>query len=157
MTQYQEDCRNYINEKTEEVNVIKTPKKIGYIYKIISNNSHLIYIGSTFQDINKRYRQHLGNPKTTAKIIISFGDASVELIEQYECYNRLELCRREGYHINKNSILCVNKVIAGRTLQESQKAYREKHKEWYRHYIKEWQMNNKDKVKQYYLNKKNNI
>jgi hypothetical protein len=128
---------------------INNENKIGYIYKITSPNTNNVYIGSTFNDIKNRFKQHLIKPTSRSQLIILAGEPKVELIEELECQNRIQLNKREGHHII-NNINCINKCIAGRSLQDSQKAYKLKHKEWYREYIKEWRRNNPDKVKAYY-------
>jgi len=120
----------------------------GYIYSIKSPNSDKVYIGSTFKDINKRFKQHLIKGTSTSKIIIMAGDPTVELIEEIDCENRIQLNKREGYHI-QNTNNCINKNIAGRTLAESQKAYQTKHKEWYKEYLYEWKQLNKEYIRQY--------
>ena len=124
--------------------------KIGYIYKITSPNTNNIYIGSTFKNVNTRFKQHLVKPTSRSKLIILAGDPKIELIEEFQCENRLQLNKREGHHIINNNN-CINKCIAGRSLQDSQKAYKLKHKEWYREYIKAWRLANPDKVKAYYI------
>jgi hypothetical protein len=120
----------------------------GFIYCIKSPNIDKVYIGSTFNDINKRFKQHLVQGTSTSNIIIMSGDASVELIEEIECENRTQLNKREGHHI-QNTNNCINKNIAGRTLAESQKAYQTKHKEWYRDYINEWKQLHKEHCREY--------
>jgi hypothetical protein len=158
LSDYQKQCIEYINDDTPtsslNINAVIQPKKTGYIYALKSPNIDLIYIGSTFQSIHRRFKQHLSSCKNSSAIIITAGNAFVELIEEYPCDSRLELCRREGHHIQENILKVVNYSIAGRTLKESQKAYKEKHKEWYRNYMIQWRKDNKEKIKQYYLKKK---
>jgi len=162
-SEYQKECINYINETTEETENKKLdcatvadqpPKLTGFIYAIKSFNTNKIYIGSTFQCINRRLRQHITSGSTSSSQVIACGAPYVELIEEYKCTSRKELCRREGYHIQQNKNICVNYSVAGRTLAESQKAYQKKHAEWYKQYIKQWRKDNPDKIKQYYLKKK---
>lgn len=155
-TDYQKECNEYINDTTEELDTIQInePKLTGYIYAIRSPNTEKIYIGSTFQNINKRLRQHIISGRTTSSQIIACGDPYITLIEEYKCDNRLELCRREGHHIKENKNIVVNYSIAGSTLQESQKRYRLKYDQWYKDYMKQWRKDNADKIKEYYLNKK---
>ena len=93
------------------------------IYKIISpSNPELIYYGHTCRTLEQRMSEHqTKNNNTQSKIIITKGDAIIELIENYPCNNRSQALRKEGEYIKNNS--CVNKVIAGRTDKE----YREDH------------------------------
>jgi hypothetical protein len=147
-SEYQEACENYINETSPE-----EPKK-GFIYAIKSPNTDKIYIGSTFKDINLRLTQHRTAGTTMSSVVISAGEPFIELLEEVMVMNRLELCKHEGRHIKENIDICVNKNIAGLSLKESQKIYQQKHAEWYKEYRREWQKNNKDKVKQYRIKHK---
>jgi hypothetical protein len=151
LSEYQKACNEYLNVDTIEED---KPKLTGFIYAIRSPNTEKIYIGSTFKDINKRLRQHILSGKTTSSQIIAHGEPYVTLIEEFKCDSRIELCRREGHHIKENKNIVVNYVIAGSTLQESQKRYRMKYDQWYKDYMKQWRKDNADKIKEYYLNKK---
>ena len=145
MSEYQNECINYVNELTPE-----QPKK-GFIYAIKSPHTDKIYIGSTFQDINLRFAQHKISGTTRSSLIINAGLPYIELLEEVMVMNRSELCKHEGRHIKNQFGLCVNKNIAGLTLQESQKIYQQKNAEWYKEYKREWKLKNADKVKQYQL------
>jgi len=102
------------------------------IYKIVSENSNQIYIGSTIQTLKERLRKHRSDCKKekgncTSFIIIRQGNYKIELIKDYPCNSKKELEREEGkYQIEMN---CINKCIAGRGLKESCKAYYNKNKE----------------------------
>jgi hypothetical protein len=97
----------------------------GKIYAIRSHLTSEIYIGSTTQPLHKRFHQHkVPSNKTTSIKIIAFGDAYIELIENYPCVDKNELTRREG-EIIRNTPNYVNRQIAGRTVPE----YREEHKQ----------------------------
>ena len=152
MTEYQENCINYLNELTPAT-IIEEPKT-GYVYCIKSPNTDKIYIGSTFKNINKRFIQHVKAGTTNSRIIIGAGDAFVELLEEVKCNNRNDLNLREGHYIIMHKENCVNKNISGRTLKESQKAYQDKYREWYREYSKVWRENNKERIIGYYQEKK---
>ena len=117
----------------------------GKIYSIRSRSRpDLIYIGSTTRRLSERFGRHKApSASTSAKQIILIGDAYIELIENYSCNSKEELCRREGEIIR--SMDCVNKIIAGRTKEE----YREEHKEEALNRAKEYYENNKEKVKDY--------
>jgi len=115
----------------------------GKIYCIRSFKTDDIYIGSTTQPLCKRIDQHRSNYKhwikrTTKYIssveLIKYGDAYIELISSYPCNSKEELKREEGKY--QREMKCVNKCIAGRTIEEwiednptYQKDYYEKHKD----------------------------
>ena len=97
----------------------------GKIYKLISNNTDDIYIGSTIQKLCDRkakhkydYKRYLRNEcnYTKAFEIIKYDDCIIELILSYPCENRKELERKEGEFIKKTK--CNNTYIAGRTSKE---------------------------------------
>ena len=107
----------------------------GYIYKIVSNKTDKIYIGSTIKDLKKRLNGHRksfkDNNNITSKEIMKYDDARIELIETIIFNDRKELTRKEGEYIKLYKDKCVNKVVAGRTYNE--------------YYI-----DNLDKIKEYY-------
>lgn len=91
------------------------------IYCIRSYQCEEIYIGSTIQNLSSRMSKHRSAYKknrstTTATKILQYDDCYIELLEYYPCKNRMELNRKEGQYIRNNN--CVNKIIAGRTIQE---------------------------------------
>lgn len=109
----------------------------GKIYKIASYQTDDVYYGSTTQPLYSRKAKHKHGNKnkgkeTTAKDILKFDDAYIELVENFPCDNKEELLKRERFYIQSND--CVNKYIPGRTNKE----YREDNKEHLKEYIKEW-------------------
>jgi len=102
--------------------------KNGKIYKITDNAYTKMYIGSTTQPLSKRFSDHRASYKlwqdgkghnvTIFDIFNEFGveNCKIELIEEYECENKMELQRKEGEHIKNND--CVNRCISGRTQKE---------------------------------------
>ncbi len=112
------------------------------IYKIVSHNTDQIYIGSTTRTLHQRMQQHInGHAKKkerccTSKIILDAGNATIELIEVFNCNNRKQLLQREGYYIRLYINICVNKIIPDRTKAEHYQdnrdeilAYRKQHYE----------------------------
>jgi hypothetical protein len=105
---------------------------LGKIYKLVSNETDDIYIGSTcqrllcmrFGDHKKNYRQWLEgkNHYRTSYEIVKQDSCQITLIENYPCKDKYELESRERYHIENTS--CVNKYIPTRTHKE----YHEQHK-----------------------------
>jgi hypothetical protein len=112
------------------------------IYKIVSNSTDKIYIGSTCSALHKRHHQHKLDFKRfqngkhnniTSFQIIELGDSDIVLIEEFPCANKIQLHARERYHIENTE--CLNKVIPGRTDAEYYMANREtiliQQKQWH--------------------------
>tara|TARA_R110002126_G_scaffold251909_1_gene394974 strand:+ start:112 stop:876 length:765 start_codon:yes stop_codon:yes gene_type:complete len=140
----------------------------GKIYSIRSySQPDLVYIGSTTQSLPKRFGGHKTKRNCcTSKQIIDIGDAYIELIEFFPCDNVYELLRQEGELIR--SMVCVNRVIIGRTHKqyrddnkEKIKQYRDDNKEKISTYKKQYNIDNKEKIllkeKQYRDNNKESI
>ena len=99
------------------------------IYKIIDIGGNMCYIGSTTKNyLSKRMTEHRnhysqwlnGKPGNVSafQIFDTYGveNCRIELIELCPCNSRDELHQREGHYIR--NLLCVNKLIAGRTKPE---------------------------------------
>jgi hypothetical protein len=101
------------------------------IYKLTSQQTPKIYIGSTKLSLNTRFILHKTKFKNqvkyiTANELLQHPDCKIELIE--ECYlNTDELKRKEGEYI-KHFDTC-NKNIAGRNLKQYYKDNLAKYKE----------------------------
>jgi hypothetical protein len=128
----------------------------GKIYAIKSNQTELIYIGSTIKELDIRFSEHKSdykryiNGKThfvSSFEILQYEDVYIELIEDYTCNNKTELKRREGIIIQEKlkQNICVNKYIAGRIHTEYLKEHREQKKEHY----KEYREQHKEQIKEY--------
>jgi hypothetical protein len=102
----------------------KQDTKTGYIYKIVSESTDNIYIGSTIYSINKRFKGHLYDYKKRNDIIelkegegmssysiIKYGNAKVELIEEVKYNDIKELHIREADHIMINKDKVINKQL----------------------------------------------
>lgn len=97
----------------------------GKIYKITGTDDSMVYIGGTTKTLARRFTLHRSDYKrwksgkfkktTVYAIFDKFGvdNCKIELVENYPCSTRNELERREGQNI-KNTIGCVNRIIAGR-------------------------------------------
>ena len=133
----------------------------GKIYKIVSNHTDKVYIGSTVQSLSKRIGGHRSQYKRylegkisiyTSFEIMSYPDAKIYLIENFKCQSKNELECRERYFIE--SMNCCNKFIPTRTPKE----YREDNKDKIKDKIKKYREDNKDKIKkqkeEYYLDNK---
>src|SRR5690242_7395493 len=80
----------------------------GKIYKVISNSTEKIYIGSTCRDPRHRLSQHLSHKNTSCNQLLQNDDYDIIIIENYPCKNKEELHARERYWIEKYKLICVN-------------------------------------------------
>ena len=128
------------------------------IYKICSNLTNNIYIGSTTQSIKQRLSEHVKNYKqyirtnnkyTTSYEIIKLGDYYITLIEEHNYNNKQQLFKREGEVMKLNINNIVNNRIAGECNGDKAE------------YMKQYYNNNKEQVteyhKQHYNNNKEHI
>lgn len=126
----------------------------GKIYKIWSPSTDLTYIGSTCNKLHVRLFEHRSKYKAykagkfnyvTSFEVLEQPDHRILLIEDFPCQNKAELNRHEGDIIQ--AMTCVNKCVAGRTILESKKNYRENHKDENREYNKKYRDEHKDELK----------
>ena len=93
--------------------------KDGYIYKITSPNTDLVYIGSTY-NISSRWDYHNSKKNnTTSKKVLSAGDAIIEEIWRGKVtYNIDTKYSKELKHIETQYIAitenCVNQILTER-------------------------------------------
>ena len=139
----------------ENTNMNNNIYKNAKIYKIVDLAYTEQYIGSIVQGLSSRmtthrqkYKEYLiskqnsnSKPYFYSSFILfnTYGieNCKIELVEEYPCASKEQLRRREGYHIQLAS--CVNKNVAGRTIQEYRVAHVENKKQWY--------VQNKDRLK----------
>jgi hypothetical protein len=108
---------------------------IGRVYRLKCGDKY--YIGSTVQKLNERFRSHKKHAKRNPYKCHNYfnengwENVTVELLEENEFENRNALNKREGEYILPciNDENCLNCNIAGRTQEESRKAYHDAHKE----------------------------
>jgi hypothetical protein len=139
----------------------------GKIYRIISPSKNLVYYGSTIQSLGKRIADHLCNLNRYSNnisktyylsfLVLECEDYKIELVENYPCNNKQELCKKEGEYIKANE--CVNKNVAGRTMKEWRQDKADKIKQYNianadkkKEYGKQWRTKNANKIKEYYIN-----
>ena len=110
---------------------------IGRIYRIVSSECDGGYIGSTTQQLTKRFSEHKGKYKrysagkqscVTSFEVIKFADASIELIHEGVFESKQDLEQFEGEMI-RTTPNAVNKVIVGRTAQEYRQHYYQDNRE----------------------------
>tara|TARA_Y100000741_G_scaffold182969_2_gene139050 strand:- start:857 stop:1411 length:555 start_codon:yes stop_codon:yes gene_type:complete len=107
------------------------------IYKIISENTPFVYIGSTKQKLEIRLNGHIRNYKhridyynwfydhshnfenipkkfknepgnTSSYKIMLYGDYSIELLEEFDYEIKSDILKREQFYINLYKDICVN-------------------------------------------------
>ena len=141
----------------------------GKIYKIVDVGYNKQYFGSTIESLSKRMAKHRykyklyltneGQPRVSCYDIFEEYDidnCKIDLVEYFSCETKEELFKREGEYIRNND--CVNKIIAGRTIQEynaetkeqkraTNKQYYETNKPSIQNKAKQYRDNNKEKIK----------
>ena len=130
----------------------------GKVYKIVCNETGLIYVGSTCEPtLARRLAKHVGNYKnwkeekhykayTTSFKILENKNYDIVLLENCSCDSKDQLYARERHYIE--TLNCVNKIIVGRTQKEYGEIYRDKNKEKRKKQYKDYYEQNKDKLKE---------
>jgi hypothetical protein len=97
--------------------------KNGMIYKLVSNHTDKVYVGSTTRPLRKRKWDHKNSYKNSTKRsyytafeIAKYDDFDIILLEGYPCDSKQQLHARERYWIEQ--LDCVNKTIPTRTHEE---------------------------------------
>ena len=130
----------------------------GRIYKITSQFTDRIYIGSTTETLSHRLSRHKSRYKSvqagkpdwcsTVRELIELGEVAIELLEEIDFTLKKELFVRERWYIEQNKNRVVNKMIPTRTMKE----YRQENCEILKQKAKEYRLANRDKI-----NEKNKI
>jgi len=121
--------------------------KQGKIYQIVSSQCDKVYVGSTTMTLDARMWNHKSDTHCSSSKILEYGDARIELIENYPCDTKKQLCRREGEIMMSRN--CVNSRIAGLTRQETCERYRQLRKDKVNQSSKIYREANRDKIKAY--------
>lgn len=104
----------------------------GKIYKLVSPNTDMIYIGSTCETLKRRFIVHKSNIKKgvniSSKNMFIWNDCTIELIEMVKCICRKELLEKEQYYIELYSDYCINIKNACCDIKQVNKNYRESEK-----------------------------
>ena len=128
----------------------------GRIYQLVCEDGYY-YIGSTKNDLRKRFYEHKMTSKRNAdrKIYkhinnIGWDKVKIVLIEDYKYVNKQELVRKEYEHIikNKNDKFCLNMNIGNTFDDEYHKNYREQNKDKIKESNKHYRENNTDTIKE---------
>jgi len=106
------------------------------IYKIISDKTDKIYIGSTNQKyLSQRLIDHcltfkswLETNKNFCSVfdILKLGDYKIILIENYPCESRDELNKKEREYIELNKMNCVNIKCPYSTREEVEEQFKKR-------------------------------
>ena len=126
------------------------------IYKLVSNISSDVYIGSCLVELSKRLYGHRSKTNMTVskRMFIDGAIISIVLIEDCPCENKNQLKARELHYIQ--SMTCINKnkpflsdiqIINGDD-KEWHKQYYINHAEDIKQYIKQYQIEHKGQIKQ---------
>lgn len=128
--------------------------QLGKIYKIVCNETGLIYIGSTCEPtLAKRLTKHKANYKrwldgkkqnyTTSFKIFEKNNCDIVLIKDFPCERKEQLHAEERIYIE--TINCVNKNIPLRTKAE----YRQDNEVDIKAYKKKYRKENADAIREY--------
>jgi hypothetical protein len=148
--------------------------QLGKIYKITSEHTDKIYVGSTCKKLLcQRLAAHSSNfnqwKKGNYNYISSFelfelGSVQITLLEAYPCNTRDELLAKERYWIEQYKDNIVNKnipIISVDERLEKMKKYNEEHKELISEQMKQYYKETKEQrlehVKKYYEENKQTI
>ena len=142
--------------------------QLGKIYKIVSDQTENVYIGSTCEPTlarrmtghRKDYKQYINTGKKyiTSYELLKYDDSQIILIENWPCDNKDELHKRERYWIDQYNNH-VNKIIPTRTgkeykkdnetrIKEIKKEYYESNKYDILKQCKEYKQSHKAKIKE---------
>lgn len=131
----------------------------GRIYKIISGQGNECYVGSTFQLISHRWRDHKYNytsyKKLSSKKVYVYDlfdkygvdNCSIILIKEYDVYDRIHMKAYEQLWINK--LNCINKLNPFRIRKIYTKQYHQQYYQQNKDKIENYRKQNKDKHKEY--------
>ena len=95
------------------------------IYKLVSNKTTDIYIGSCLMRLSTRLSTHKSKSNTTIskKLFVDDAIITIVLIENYPCNSKNELKARELYHITSNTCININKPFVCDIPYSDTKAY----------------------------------
>jgi hypothetical protein len=119
----------------------------GYIYKLVSDKTDKIYIGSTIKNLTTRLYYHYKNKdkdNTSSKELLIHDDVRIELIEPFLYNDVKELRQKEREYISKNKDICVN--VRCKTINEKERAaeWREKNREKTREYDRQLRLQKRE-------------
>jgi len=109
----------YNNELIKDLDIFGKVRKpeskiIGRVYKIISDNTKYVYIGSTINTLHQRLKQHILDSKTnktnisSREIIKHGGNIQIVLLEEIFFKERKELLLLERHYYDLYRKICIN-------------------------------------------------
>ena len=118
----------------------------GKIYKLVSNKSSDVYIGSCLIDLSKRLYGHKSKYNNCVSKGMFVNDAiiSIVLIEDYPCENKNQLKARELHYITTLQCININKPFISDI-----KIINGDNKEWQKQYQAQYNETHKEKNAQY--------
>ena len=119
--------------------------QLSKIYKLVSNKTSDIYIGSCLMRLSTRLSQHKNknNKAVSKKLFTDDSIITIVLIENFPCNTKNELKARELHHITTNNCINANKPFVCEIPYSDMKAWK---KEYYN--ANSEQLN--EKQKEYY-------
>jgi len=106
------------------------------IYKVLSPShpNDGVYIGSTTQSLEQRFRQHrcdFGKNRYSCKSLslFEYDDVSIELIEEYPCETKEELCLQEQKILDEIRGSGVSVLNHNNPIKRDNKVYHKRHRE----------------------------
>jgi hypothetical protein len=134
----------------------------GKVYKIVSQNTEKVYVGSTCKDLIERLGEHKrkydGYVKKlhctfyTSFLVLEKGNYTIELLENVPCDSKIVLLMAEQRYINSIPECCnlLNCILTDNERRDKMyklnRKYREAHREELSEKSKEYYYKNKDNV-----------
>ena len=127
------------------------------IYKLVSNKTADVYIGSCLVDLCKRLGVHKAptNACSSRKMFVDDAIITIVLIEALpECKSKAEMKARELFHITNNACININKPFVTETvygaewISEYDKEYYKANAEHKKEQFKEYRKANAEKIKE---------
>ena len=138
--------------------------QLSKIYKLVSNKTTDIYIGSCLMRLSTRLSTHKHNSNTCASKKLFTNDAiiTIVLLENYPCNSKNELKARELHYITTNNCININKPFVCDILISDRKEYDKiynkeyytNHKEEAKEHNKAYYTNHKQEIKIYYASQR---
>ena len=128
------------------------------IYKLVSNKSSDVYIGSCLVELSKRLYGHKAPSNKCISKLLFINDAiiTIVLIENYPCENNNQMKARELHYITTLQCININKPFIT-DIQIINGDNKEWHKEWAKQYNETHLEHIKQRKAQYYAAHKEQI